>query len=170
MKKTSLLLLIVAITANVNISNAQEETKPGFLPVYGVITVNNSKVKEAKVNVYDGNQLVQEIPASKRGEFATDLALNKHYTFEFLAEGAVTKRIAVNTYIEKKNAPPVPFDCFVYLVLLEQVEGSDISILDFPVALVSYNEKKKQFEPQLGYSMNMMKEYNKALSANKDSN
>jgi hypothetical protein len=140
-------------------------TKPGFLPVFGMVTLNGSKVKTARVNVYDGNQLAMEVATSKKGEFVTELALNKHYTLEFMADGAVTKRIAINTYVENKNAAPVPFDCFVNLVHMEQVAGKDISTLDFPVAMVKYNEKKRAFEPQLGYSMNMMKEYNKALDS-----
>ena len=87
--------------------------------------------------------------------------MNSHFTFEFITEGMVTKRISVNTQIDKKNARPIPFECYVDLVGEDRFEGKDISNLDFPVAMVQYNAKKRLFEPSLGYSMNMLKEYDK---------
>lgn len=153
--------LTFIFTMGMNKANAQMDAIAGKLPVYGQITAEGKKVKEGTVRIYKGNEVWQEMTTTKKGYFEIGLDLNKHYTFEFETEGMVTKRIAVNTQVEKKTAKPIPFECYINLMSTERFEGKDISNLDFPVAIVKYNAKKRLFEPSLAYTMNMLREYDK---------
>jgi hypothetical protein len=155
------LMLCIAFPA----AQAQMEATPGQLPLYGQLTSNGKKLKEGLVKIYDGNTLWKELETNKKGQFSIGLDLNKYYTLEFCSEGTMTKRITVNTELEKKKAAPVPFEAFVDLVPMEEFQGKDVSNLDFPIAIVTYNPKKRLFEPSLAYSMNMMKEYDKLTAS-----
>lgn len=153
--------LILILGFNPKSTKAQMDAIPGKLPVYGQITANGKKVKDGVVKIYEGNSLWREMEANKKGFFEIGLDLNKHYTFEFESEGMLTKRLAVNTQVEKRNAKPIPFECYIDLVSMDKFNGKDVSTLDFPVAIVKYNAKKRLFEPSLAYTMNMLKEYDK---------
>jgi len=167
MRYVYILLAAIVVLSSAQVQ-AQPESKSGFLPVFGTITKGGKKAKEAKIRVYEGNNLWTEFEANSKGNFESMLELNKYYTFEFISDGAVTKRIAVNTSVENKGLAAIPFKCFVDLVPDEKVEGSDTSTLDFPVAIVRYNAKKRVFEPDLEYFMNMMKEYDKAMAQSEE--
>lgn len=160
--KLSLLLTILLISGLFQINaKAQSSSTERELPVMGFVTAEGKKSKEATVKIYEGNTLWKDIEADKKGYFEIGLELNKHYTFEFMTEGMLTKRLAINTMVEKKTAKPIPFECYIDLVPLEKFNGADVSTLDFPIAIVQYNAKKRAFEPSLQYTMNMLKEYDK---------
>lgn len=161
--KTRLILLTCAMLVSIFSfeAKAQKNEYPGKLPVYGFITADGKKCKEGVVKIYDGNTLISEMATDKKGYFEMGLDMNKYYTLEFETEEMLTKRLSINTVVEKKNAKPVPFECYIDLVPLEKFDGKDISTLDFPVAIVKYNAKKRMFEPSMGYTMSMLQEYNK---------
>ena len=164
--KTALTLvtcLTFVFSMSFNKASAQIEPIPGKLPVYGQITAEGKKVKEGTVKIYQGNILWKELETTKKGYFEIGLDLNSHYTFEFETEGMIPKRISMNTQVEKKNAKPIPFECYIDLVGTDKINGQDISNLDFPVAIVKYNAKKRLFEPSLTYTMNMLKEYDRLV-------
>jgi hypothetical protein len=101
---------------------------------------------------------------AKRGEFDIMLDLGHYYTIEVEAEGYVTKRVAFDLIVDKKTLKPPYFDCAVDLIPQTMLRGKDASVLDFPIARIAYDPKKRTFEPVIEYSMNMMKLYGEVLA------
>ncbi|MEQ8323125.1 MAG: hypothetical protein RH916_00450 [Vicingaceae bacterium] len=125
----------------------------------GVESQNDkSDLTGAKVIVYRNGSKSDTKTTDAKGKFELRLSPNATYKLEFTYPGYVTKRIAFNT----KNVPPEAaeagdFDFKFDISLFKAVEGLDVSILNKPLAEISY-------DPSI-YTFNYDKEYTKTVKA-----
>jgi len=159
----SLIFTLLFVTFSLSVFSQELDATMGKLPIYGQITQSGKTAKNVKVKVYNGNNLMEEF-TSKRGIFEVMLDLGHYYTIELSAEGYITKRITLDTKLEKKNVKPSPFDCGIDLIPLTALGNTDPSLLEFPLAYMTYDSKRRSFEPIMEYSMNMMKLYGRVLA------
>jgi hypothetical protein len=160
-------LLIAFIMLCAGALQAQPTNRPGFISVFGTVTKGDKKDKEAHVRIYEGNNLWADFNVNSKAYFESMLELNKYYTFEFSSNGAISKHVVFDTSVQQNGFIPVPFECYVDLVPSSLFPDADVSILDYPISIVRFNAKEKYFEPDMRYTANMMKEFDKAM-ANKD--
>jgi len=161
----SILLSIFALSVSLVSFSQELDAAMNKLPIYGQITQSGKPAKNVKVTIYNGNDVLEQF-VSKRGIFEVMLNLGHYYTIEVSSDGCITKRLALDTRVEKKNLKPAPFDCAIDLIPVAMIGKNDPSLLDFPVACVIYDAKRRSFEPIMEYSMNMMKLYGSVLADN----
>lgn len=99
----------------------------------------------AVVKVYtDKGVLVAEHIANRKGRCNFKLPLNRKFVVEISKPGFVAKKIEVNTKVppERKVAYIFPFS----LDIFEKIEGMDVSMLEKPIARISYLLTISQFD------------------------
>lgn len=99
-----------------------------------------------------------EIWTNKRGKCSFKLALNKVYQIEVSKEGFVTKIIEVNTKVrDRHDYYSFDFDIDIF----EKVKGLDVSVLEKPIARVSYNYLDERFGYDVSYTSKINAELKK---------
>lgn len=123
--------------------------------VHGEVISGGDKVKDAQVNLYDGNKLAEVVISNRKGKFLFHLHPNKEYMIEVIHAGYVPKRIAINTksHDEFKKVKSLGFR--VQLLDSSNIEGADDYFLDFPFALITYNDHKHYFHYDVTYTEEM---------------
>ncbi|MBN8703395.1 MAG: hypothetical protein J0M08_10040 [Bacteroidetes bacterium] len=105
------------------------------------------KILGAKIKLYENNTLDSEIENSVLVEKII-LKRERHYTVEVNKEGFYPRLISISTVIPKALKVKDDF-LFEYAIDLELIpvskEKIDSYYMDFPIALISYDEKKKRF-------------------------
>ena len=124
----------------------------------GLVYNDKNRVKNVEVNVFKDNELIKKVKA-KTNRFRTYLPTHSKLTITISSEGYHTKSFIFDTNLPSNVAkiPDYSFDIDIFKE--EELEGINTSFLDFPVGLVSYNEKKQEFIRNKKYSKQMKKAY-----------
>jgi len=125
----------------------------------GMVYNNKDRVKNVVVKIYEDNNLLKEIHVKSTNRFKTYLPVNKKLTIAITAEEYFPKRFIFDTSMpeEIKKVPDYEFDIDIFK--LEELEGVNTSFLDFPVGIVTYNERKGEFLRNKKYTKQMKKAY-----------
>lgn len=142
--------------------------KPSVLEVGGYILRKGEKVEGATAVLYQNNQVVNKLISKANGKFIFVLFSNNEYVIEISKEDAVTERIYLSTINEGDLLPKYRFDFAVELKDIKEFEGVDMSALDFPTAVIKYDDRKDEYVHDKVYSKNVKEEIRKLKeSANK---
>lgn len=132
------------------VCNQKEE--PVCLEVVTIPTINREVVKGCTIKIYCGTELITQIDSTDRKKLYFRLKRNSEYTIEVSKEGYLTRSVYFNTTLPE-DVKLKPIFTFEYEVdLPRQIEGGDQTILDFPVALVTFEEKSEKFEHNKEYT------------------
>jgi hypothetical protein len=125
----------------------------------GLIYNNNDQVKGVVINIYLNNKLYKKVEARSSNRFRTYVPKNAMVTVEITAPEFHAKRFLFNTELPDKlrSLPKYQFD--IDLFKEAELVGVNTSILDFPVGLVEYDEKKGVFIRDKKYTKKMKKAY-----------
>ncbi len=144
-------------------STAQMEKVMGGLPIVGLVTQEGKRCKEATINVYDGNQQVNSFQTEKNGRFQLLLHTDKYYTIEVVKDNYVTKRVAFDTNMGNRRIQIPVYECDLDIVPVALFTGIDIDDLDFPMAIVKYDENRREFNHSEEYTSYMRSTYEALL-------
>lgn len=125
----------------------------------GSVFNNESKVENAIIRVYINNKLYKEVEVSRTNKFSTNLPFNQMLTIEIAALGYHTKRFMMDTSVPKGMEKRMRYTFDMDIFSEEEMEGVNTSLLDFPVGLVYFDEKKKNFVHDKKYTKQMKREY-----------
>lgn len=127
--------------------------------VKGSIYNNHDYIKSAVINVYDRNELIKSFEVRSSNRFDMNLPKNAILTIEIKAPDFHTKRFIFDTTLPEglEETPGYEFDMDVFSE--NELAGVNTSLLDFPIGLVSYNEKKAKFLRNKEYTKKMKKRY-----------
>lgn len=116
----------------------------------GDIKEENNPLDSAWVTVFQGEVPFSEFMTNKKGKCSFKLPLDKVFKIEVSKSGFVTKIIEVNTKVpnEKKDAYSFVFDIDIF----EEVKGLDVSVLQKPVARVTFNNLETRFAYDVSYT------------------
>ncbi len=157
-----LLILSVLLSSSL-LLNAQDDDNELYYDFYGRVFLENSKGESVTIKLYDDNRLISDYKTDKKGKFAVGAPKAKHYTLEFSKKGFVTKRVIINT--RKVLATQRRLEDFDFNVhLIEEREGVNYSILDFPIALIEYKKSIKGFDYNKKYTRQMHKIQNEVVA------
>lgn len=150
-------------------SEKEKSHKEIGLIVYGQVLNSDIKLNEIEFKLYEANDMVVQGKLNRKGEFEIPLYLSENYVLELNAPGYLAKRFYFNT-----NTPPGLDKVFVFgfsarLLREESVKGADTFSLDFPYALVSYNEKTYEFGFSEKYSRKMKEDELNAIDQSQNS-
>lgn len=156
MKKS---ILIIALALFCSTAFCQEISKT--LQVKGVttsfnVTKTSSKLSEVAIHVFKYNKYITTFYSNKKGKFEFDIPKNSYITLAFEKENFVVKRIQFDTRVDNnKEVSSKPFDLEV--ALLENVDGIDFSVLDFPITRIEYIREYDEYSYVEKYTNNMLK-------------
>jgi hypothetical protein len=146
MKKPQLLTIIVVLLCFITLSFAQHTIDPTF-EISSVLTCKNKKLNDYDIILsYDG-QLEDKVTIKKSGKkTAVTLKRNEIYSIIFHKEGFDDKIIMINTNM------PVTEEAEDFYRLNLQIEmhadhaKQKKEMVDFPVAVVKFEDKNKDFD------------------------
>lgn len=157
----SILLLTVSVHAF--------KGKADSILVSGKIFNNEEQVHKPTITVYNGNKVIKKVQFRSAKSMRFYVPRNANLTIEIAAEKFHTKRFMFDTTVPKslKRAPGYVFDMDIFTE--DELSGVNTSILDFPIGVVRYNEKKKIFIRDKDYTKKMKKDTYKLLENAKQS-
>jgi len=156
-----ILLLGLFLTAEASITAGPLDS----LELKGMIYNNDERVKDVVVNIYSNNELLKEIHVKSSNRFITNLPLNAMVTIEITAPNFHAKRFMIDTKVPGKlKKSQLKYDFDIDIFREKELEHVNTSFLDFPVGLVSFDERKGAFVRDKKYTKRMKKSYLKLWS------
>lgn len=125
----------------------------------GVIFNNEKPVKNLVIRVFERNKMIKEVVVKRLNRFTTNIPLNSMLTIEINAEDYHTKRFIFDTHVPERPKVQMKYHFDIDIFKESEIANVNMSMLDFPVGLVSYNEKKKAFIRDKKYTKRMKKTY-----------
>lgn len=125
----------------------------------GSVFNNETKVENAIIRVYINNKLYKSVKVSRSNKFKTNLPFNQMLTIEIAAPGFHSKRFMMDTNVPESEKSRMRYTFDMDIFSEEEMKGVNTSLLDFPVGLVHYDEKKGEFVHDKKYTKQMKKEY-----------
>jgi hypothetical protein len=121
-----------------------------YVPVNVKVTTERGKAGDVEVTLYKDNTVVNSFKA-KNGKFSLSLDLDNSYSFIMEQEGYRPKTIYVDTHVPAQQVEYAAFPCFVNLEAADKFAHSDPFYLDFPGAIIRWDEQSQAFVPSTGY-------------------
>lgn len=129
---------------------SRDQASGWYLPINLKVTAEGAKAKNLAVQIYQGNELLQEF-RSKMGKFTLNLDLDNTYTFVLDQDGYRPKSVFIDTHVPVKQVQYAAYDCFMNLEAADKFTHSDPFYLDFPGAIVRWNDEAQGFLPSMSY-------------------
>lgn len=127
-----------------------------LLTVSGLVTQEGRKCKSATISLYKNNDLIKQVVTEKNGRFRLDLELSCNYTIEVEKLDYIAKRISISTNVPHEDATLPVYKCYLDIVPEFLFDGIDIGKLDFPIALVGWQDNYHEFYHNAEYTEEMM--------------
>lgn len=150
-----LLLLSHFGMAQGKIIDSREQAEGWYLPVICNITANGGKTSDITVKLYKENEKVVELQPTSRSAFELQLDLNASYTIQVSKPGYRDKSVFVDASLPPDVVKYSAYKCFVNLEPLDKFAHSDPFYLDFPSAIVRWNEEQHVFTHNVEYLSNI---------------
>ncbi len=148
----NIMVLILVISSFYNEVNSQNNLSTPFM-IKAQVKNGNHEIKNAEIKIYDGNEVVETVKTDSEGRFSTKLKQNKQYTIEVSKNNYVSKKISIST---KTSAQIERTKVFAFRLNIrknkEIDEKAEDSVLDFPFALVNYNDQLGYFQYDVKYT------------------
>ena len=158
-KRLGFLLFSLILTT---VAFASSKTQPignDSIELKGMVFNNQDRVRNVIIKVYSNNKLIKTERLASSNRVRTNLPINAELTIEISADGYHAKRFIFNTHVphDIRRIPNYQFDIDIFRE--EELAGVNTSILDFPVGIVEYDERKKEFIRNKKYTKRMKKAY-----------
>ncbi|HEY0031092.1 MAG TPA: hypothetical protein VGC65_10070 [Bacteroidia bacterium] len=134
------------------------KAKDYYLELKATVRQSRGDEKEAEsksldsvlITIYNGEVPYSEIWTNKKGKCSFKLPLDKNLKIQVAKKGFVTKSIAVNTKIPAAQRDVFSFNCDVDI--FEEVKDLDVTILNSPIARITYSPGSNQFQYDVSYT------------------
>jgi hypothetical protein len=142
------LLTLALADASAQKGSDQRRSQPDdrYLPVQCHVTANSGRAEGFIVHLYKENELIQQIPVGRKSSgIELELDLNANYAVRFSKPGFRDKLVCIDTHLPEGQEKYDLYGCDVNLEPMDRFVHSDAFYLDFPGALVRWNDAKKAF-------------------------
>ncbi|MHC1707541.1 MAG: hypothetical protein AB9842_08475 [Bacteroidales bacterium] len=129
------LLVILLFTLSVKSQNI------GYVLVEGIVYVNNKPVSNVNIKVFLRDSQIGHVRSEADGKFEFELPFNEKYQVEVSKFGLVTKRFTFNTELPAGEREDQIYSFRLHLDLFPPFEEVDMSLLDNPMAYISYDSE-----------------------------
>ena len=153
--KPTTLALFALISAPVichgqNLVESRDQATGWYVPVNIKVTAEGAKTTDMNVTVYKDNELLQEIHSTK-SKVTLNLDLDNTYTFILQQEGYRPKSVYMDTHVPDQLVQYAAYDCSMNLEAADKFTHADPFYLDFPAAIVRWDNEAEGFLPDPGY-------------------
>lgn len=138
------------VSAQAKLVDRRDQASGWYLPVEGKVTASRAKTQEFTVLVYKDNALLGEVKP-KKGKFLLELDLNQVYSVRLTKEGYQEKLITIDTAMPEQQVQYPAYPCVVNLEPADKFVHSDPFYLDFPSAIVRWDDEMKGFYHSTSY-------------------
>lgn len=153
MKYASLLLLSCFLASPVlaqNLVESRDQATGWYVPVKFKVTAEGADAKRVQVQIYRDNEMIHEIPKAK-SKFTVSLDLDNTYTVVISKEGYRDKSLFMDTRVPQQQVQYSGYACTLNLEAESKFAHSDPFYMDFPGAIVRWDDEAQGFMPQLTY-------------------
>ena len=154
MKNTTLLFLTLFIAPTLSqaqkLVESRDQATGWYVPVKFRITAEGTDPKKVDVKIYKDNELLHEIVKAK-SKFTINLDLDNAYTIVLSKDGYRTKSVFIDTRVPDQQIQYSAYECRMNLESADKFKHSDPFYLDFPGAIVRWDDKAAGFLPKMAY-------------------
>lgn len=141
--------------------------KASVLEMSGYIQSNEKKIEGALVKLYQNNTIVNKILTKSNARFKFLLFSDNEYMIEVTKDGFMEERVYINTKISADLDDKYSFEFIIDLMNANKYKNVDASSLDFPTAIIKYDDRENEYVYDKGYSqqvINDLKKMNEQLN------
>lgn len=123
-----------------------------FLDLSGIMTINNEKVSDYTVHIFQDGSPSDTFQVHSRLEQHYALPIGHNYAIKFTKPGYKDRILLIDTHIDARKVESM----YSFRYSIEFItEGESNTFDDFPVAYITYNEKQKDFDYDRNYHQNV---------------
>ena len=126
------------------------------LEIFGAVKGDHRPLEGATIEVFENNNIIQQVVSDEYGEFIISLNLNSNFIIEIQKQDYVSKRFQINTTTpdntEKDNK--YFFDFVVSLFI--SFDDPDLKLLEKPLGIIQYEKNTHNFSFDRAYSKNIL--------------
>jgi hypothetical protein len=163
MASSTLNLVIAALFLHLGIASASNDRpakniekktvlKRECLEIAGTAMSKGITLKQVAVKLYKGDQLVAQIPTTRKEKVFFVLEENCAYTLVYSKPGYVDRMIQVDTKLPDKTKLEPIFTLEFEVEMMPENKTNESDILDFPAGIVYYNKASDKFEDSRTYT------------------
>ncbi|MFH2144330.1 MAG: hypothetical protein ABIJ97_18025, partial [Bacteroidota bacterium] len=139
-----------------------QTSSTGSVDIKVTVKYGKNLVEGAIIDLYDGSIKLNTYTTNFSGKIDIKLDFDKEYTLSISKENLVTKKVTINTTINKGKEFVYPYKFTIEL--FDYVKGLDISALSKPVTKIKYFDNLDDFDFDPDYTESMRKEIEKIMS------
>lgn len=141
-------------------SKEEKKTQPACLEISGSV-IEPGPDKSARVYLIEENQVVDSALVSGNEDFKFRLLEDRFYALRIEQEGYVSRLVSVSTFIpEDVRANKLYRFHFDLYAVAEEKQSPELNdVLDFPIAVIKYDEVKGYFDYNAQYTSHIKKVY-----------
>ena len=130
---------------------------------------SNAKLSGVQIDVLQNGQPYDAVQTLGNGKY--DLALDHGFDYElrFTFDGLSDRKVQIRTSTIPEEFQSKPFFLTVEMSLFEVPEGFDTALLDEPIGIVSFDERKQELGWDQAYTAQMQKRIQDALDNTENS-
>lgn len=134
-----------------------EDTKIHYLEMSGIVkqflyesSTSESIVDSAKIMIFENKNNIETYYSDQSGKCFFRIPLNKNVTIKISKDNYVIKTLTINTFVpaKKKSSYSLRYDIYLF----ERIDELDVSILDYPIANIIFNNITNSFDYNRNYS------------------
>jgi hypothetical protein len=144
-------LLLVFVFISAAIPSRSYFAKVTTLEIKGYVFEDDEKIDGALVKLYQNNKMVRMMK-TKKSKFQFVLFSGERYMVEVVKAGSFTERIQFSTIEKTEFEGKYSYEFRVDLVKEIEFEGVDVSNLDYPTAIISYDKEEGEYLYDREYS------------------
>lgn len=124
----------------------------------------------AHVYLIEENHVIDSARVIGNSDFKFKLFKDHFYALRIEQKGCVPRLVSVSTFIPEdvRDAKPYRFHFDLYAVVQEEQSPELSDVLDFPIALIKYDEVKGYFDYNAQYTTHIKKVYGKLKHSSKN--
>lgn len=146
----SALILLPLCSHAQNLVERRDQATGWYVPVKVHVGTRGTTAGTVDVRVYKENGLIHEVPGSNY-RFTVNLDLGSIYTLVIAKDGYRDKMVMIDTHVPDDQVEYPEYACVLDLEPASWFNHADPFYLDFPGAIVRWNNKAEAFTPQLDY-------------------
>jgi len=128
------------------------------LKIEGEITNKTDKLDGVLVELYEQNKMVDAFETKKNGKFKFNLYNNHIYTIQLTKEGYNTKKVTINTKVPEDYGDEISYLFDIELDEFSAVEEEKETLLEYPIAIISFDERKGEFLFNQAYTKGLIED------------
>jgi len=155
MKRYTYMLVLVVFSTMLALPAEAQIKRIGAVYVRGEITVDERSTEHVQIDIFQENKKVSSYTSDENGFFKLRLRFNHAYTIEFSKKGTLKKRIYFDTSMPERTMNVPEYEMFIDLVPEQYLDGVNTSPLEFPMAIISYDDELGEYRHNEKYTFHM---------------